>query len=69
MLTVLFDFASREREVFREQSVAGVNRLAEAGVWLGGVVPFGYRKVGEKQDGRLVIGELYRRSRCYKKSS
>ena len=57
MLTLLSGFASHERDVFRERSAAGVNRLVEAGVWLGGVVPFGYRKVGEKREGHLVISE------------
>jgi len=57
MLTLLAGFASHERDTFRERSVAGVNRLAEAGVWLGGVVPFGYRKVGEKRNGQLVIAD------------
>jgi site-specific DNA recombinase len=32
-------------------------RVAEAGAWLGGIVPFGYRKVGEKRDAHLVISE------------
>jgi site-specific DNA recombinase len=57
MMTLLSGFAAHEREVFRERSTAGVNRLAEAGVWLGGVVPFGYRKVGERRSGQLVISE------------
>jgi site-specific DNA recombinase len=57
MLTLLSGFASHEREVFRERSLAGRNRVAEAGAWLGGIVPFGYRKVGEKRDARLDISE------------
>src|SRR5437667_177324 len=57
MLTLLSGFASHERDVIRERSVAGTNRVAEAGVWLGGIVPFGYRKVGEKRDAHLVISE------------
>src|ERR1700744_115722 len=48
MLTMLSGFAAHEREVIRERSVAGTNRLAEAGAWLGGVVPYGYRKEGER---------------------
>ena len=47
MLTMLSGFAAHERELIRERSVAGTNRLAEAGAWLGGVVPYGYRKQGE----------------------
>jgi len=57
MLTMLSGFATHEREVIRERSVAGTQRVAEAGAWLGGIVPYGYRKVGEKQTARLVISE------------
>jgi len=35
MLTMLSGFATHEREVIRERSVLGTNRLAEAGAWLG----------------------------------
>src|SRR6202021_3507156 len=57
MLTLLSGFASHERDVIRERSVAGTFRVAETGAWLGGIVPYGYRKVGEKRDARLVISE------------
>lgn len=57
MLTLLSGFASHERDVIRERSVAGTNRVAEAGTWLGGIVPYGYRKVGEKRDAHIVISE------------
>jgi site-specific DNA recombinase len=57
MLTMLSGFASHEREVIRERSVAGTNRVAEAGAWLGGIVPYGYRKTGEKQNAHLVLSE------------
>src|ERR1039458_7881299 len=57
MLTMLSGFAAHEREVIRERSMAGTNRCAEAGVLLGGVVPYGYRKEGEKGQGRLVISD------------
>jgi len=57
MLTMLSGFAAHEREVFRERSLAGTLRLAQGGVWLGGIVPFGYRKVGVKQEGRLVVSD------------
>src|SRR5580704_7432533 len=55
MLTLLSGFAAHEREVIRERSVAGTNRLAEAVVWMGGVVPYGYRKQGEKGQRRLIV--------------
>jgi site-specific DNA recombinase len=35
--------------------MAGSNRLAEAGTWLGGVVPYGYRKQGERNASRLAL--------------
>jgi len=55
MLTMLSGFAAHERELIRERSVAGTNRLAEEGAWLGGIVPYGYRKQGEKRDARIAI--------------
>src|SRR5437764_8968168 len=57
MLTMLSGFAAHERELIRERSVLGTNRRAEAGAWLGGLVPYGYRKNAEKGDARLVISE------------
>ena len=50
-------FATHEREVIRERSVAGTLRLAAAGVWLGGIVPYGYRRMGEKRESRLIISD------------
>ena len=57
MITMLSGFAAHEREVIRERSMAGTERKAEAGVWLGGIVPYGYRKEGMKGDSRLVVWE------------
>ena len=57
MLTMLSGFAALERDVIRERSVAGTNRVAQTGAWLGGIVPYGYRKEGEKARARLVISE------------
>jgi site-specific DNA recombinase len=57
MLTMLSGFAAHERELIRERSVAGTNRLAEAGAWLGGVVPYGYRKEGENALRRIAISD------------
>lgn len=57
MLTLLSGFAAHERDTIRERSVAGTRRVAEAGVWLGGIVPYGYRSVGEKREARLVVCE------------
>src|SRR6185437_8577432 len=55
MLTMLAGFAAHERECIRERSVAGTIRLAESGTWLGGIVPYGYRQVGEDAKARLEI--------------
>jgi hypothetical protein len=41
--------------VIRERSVAGTNRVAQTGTWMGGIVPYGYRKDGEKSKARLVV--------------
>src|SRR6185503_8062081 len=57
MLTMLSGFAAHEREQIRERSIAGTNRIAETGAWLGGIVPFGYRKEGEKRNARLFVAE------------
>jgi site-specific DNA recombinase len=57
MLTMLSGFAAHERDQIRERSMAGTERLVRAGVWMGGIVPFGYRKEGENRAARLVISE------------
>jgi site-specific DNA recombinase len=57
MLTLLSGFAAHERDCIRERSMAGTNRVAATGAWLGGIVPYGYRKVGEKGTARLVLSE------------
>ena len=57
MLTMLSGFAAHECDVIRERSMAGTNRVAQAGAWLGGIVPFGYLKMGEKREAHLVLSE------------
>lgn len=57
MLTMLSGFAAHERDQIRERSMAGTERLARAGAWLGGIVPYGYRKEGEDREAHLVISE------------
>jgi site-specific DNA recombinase len=57
MITMLSGFAAHEREVIRERSMAGTERKAEAGVWLGGITPYGYRKQGMKGESRLVMSD------------
>ena len=58
MLTLLSGFAAHEREVIRERSLAGTQRVAESGGWLGGTLPYGYRKQGNPRRTTLVISEL-----------
>ena len=57
MLTLLSGFAAHEHAVIRERSLAGTNRVAQAGAWLGGIVPYGYRKEGERGKARLILSE------------
>jgi site-specific DNA recombinase len=57
MLTIHSAFAAHEREVIRERSIAGTNRVAKAGAWLGGIVPYSYRKQGENGQARLAVSE------------
>lgn len=57
MLTLLSGFAAHEREVIRERSLAGSQRVAERGGWLGGTVPYGYRKDGSQRCAKLVLSE------------
>jgi site-specific DNA recombinase len=57
MLTMLSGFAAHERDMIRERSMAGTDRLARSGAWLGGIVPYGYKKEGDDNQARLVIAE------------
>lgn len=53
MMTMLAGFAGFERESILERSREGTNRLARAGTWLGGIVPYGYIVTGQDKDARL----------------
>jgi site-specific DNA recombinase len=55
MMNLLASFASHEHSIIRERCMAGTLRVAEAGTWLGGIVPFGYRKIGEKRGAHIAI--------------
>ena len=57
MMTMLAGFAAHEHSVIKERSLDGTNRVARAGAWLGGIVPYGYRKTGEKATARLVVSD------------
>jgi site-specific DNA recombinase len=54
MLTILSGVAGLERDTIIQRSVAGTERLAREGTWLGGIVPYGYRVVGKDRAARLV---------------
>ena len=56
-LTMLSGFAGFERDSIVQRSVEGTNRLARAGTWLGGIVPYGYFVEGKDRDARLVVSE------------
>ncbi len=49
MLTMLSGFAAHERDQIRERSMAGTDRLARAGAWLGGIVPVWLSERGRGQ--------------------
>jgi site-specific DNA recombinase len=50
-------FAEYERASTVERSRDGTQALVKAGKWLGGIAPFGYRKIGEKKTGTLVLAD------------
>src|SRR5437867_6158590 len=42
LLTILSGVAGLERDTIIQRSAEGINRLARAGAWLGGVTPYGF---------------------------
>ena len=52
---ILTLFSQHERDSIVERSVDASKRLAEEGIWLGGIVPYGYRKDGVDKQARLVV--------------
>src|SRR5262245_21645133 len=44
MFGIFASYASLERSNFLERSAAGTARLVRAGLWVSGIVPYGYRK-------------------------
>ncbi len=57
LLTILSGVAGLERDTIIQRSMEGSNRLAREGVWLGGIVPYGYRVMGKGRESHLVISE------------
>ena len=56
-LTMLSGVSGYEASGFLQRSKDATNRLARDGVWLGGIVPYGYRVEGEDKHARLVISD------------
>ncbi len=54
LLTILAGVADLERETIIDRMWHGANNAARKGKWLGGIVPYGYRK---NEDGFLEINE------------
>ena len=50
-------FAAYERASIVERSMDATLRLAKNGVWLGGIVPYGYRVQGQDREARLMLSE------------
>jgi len=48
LLTILAGVADLERSNILERMWLGANRSAREGIWLGGIVPYGYFKNDEK---------------------
>jgi site-specific DNA recombinase len=57
LLTILSGVAGLERDMIVARSAEGTNRLARAGAWLGGIVPFGYVVEGKKNLSRLAVAD------------
>jgi site-specific DNA recombinase len=48
-------FSAYERDSIVERSVDASRRLAAEGTWMGGIVPYGFRKSGEGKQARLAL--------------
>lgn len=57
MLEMLASFASFERQSILERTGQGMQKAAAEGVWMGGIVPYGYRVVGQDREARLVVND------------
>ena len=57
MFNIFAASAGFARDSQIERSVEGTRHWAKEGVWLGGIVPYGYRVEGAKKQARLVVNE------------
>jgi len=56
MIANLSSIAGLERETILQRMAEGTNRVVREGAWRG-VVPYGYRRVGERRHARLIIAD------------
>jgi site-specific DNA recombinase len=57
LLLIKAGLAGLERATLLRRSIDGTNHWAREGVWLGGIVPYGYRQSGFKKSARIVPNE------------
>ena len=57
MFNIFAAAAGFARDSQIERSIEGTNHWAKEGVWLGGIVPYGYYVAGQKKQARLVVSE------------
>jgi site-specific DNA recombinase len=57
MFNIFAAAAGFARDSQLERMAEGINHWAREGVWLGGVVPYGYSVVGQKKQARLMVSE------------
>src|SRR5712691_10099493 len=58
MFNIFAAAAGFARDSQIERSIEGTNYWAKEGVWLGGIVPYGYYVAGQKKQARLVVSEV-----------
>jgi site-specific DNA recombinase len=58
MFNIFAAAAGFARDSQIERSIEGTNYWAKEGVWLGGIVPYGYYVAGQKKQVRLVVSEV-----------
>jgi len=57
MFNIFAAAAGFARDSQIERSIEGTNHWAREGIWLGGIVPYGYYVTGQKKQARLVVSE------------
>ncbi|MCC6483320.1 MAG: recombinase family protein [Armatimonadetes bacterium] len=55
--SILGATATYERDVIVARSIEATRRLAQEGAWMGGIVPYGYKVVGDGRNRRLAVSE------------